>query len=424
MDYQAYDRKKVEIDTEQQRYENIPVVPGNADARNDLAAHIRGLRNDLNRITETWAETVANIIKKLTKTYQQTRPQEPRAELYSRILQLVYKKFRGHNAEAMGPSRATQFLTFVLAGTGDISSSTFQDAFNIVVQVMLMDFRVPDNLQSASAAVVGPLQIPGAADPANPAPGEEPDHQVLTWLLCLLHGIEVRHNNSADTSMWHYVRNGSLLQHGEITPLIRKYYKESDDAQAEADKNVFESLISNFEESRESCMDLQYNLHVLQRPAFEVPNPCILNTFVHKVSNNNVIPVGTEATAHRDVDDAHNFKSQYMKYILQDVEEFGNQTRSMLNIFESLFEYYNHLCSNWAAVNPIMPASTYIQNNQTEIPAIAYHGNVILDKIKGGRDEVRCVGHLGNSFPGCACIREGKGMLNTYQSMPTAVHVM
>jgi hypothetical protein len=96
----------------------------------------------------------------------------------------------------------------------------------------------------------------------------------------------------------------------------------------------------------------------------------------------------------------------------------------MLNIFEFLFKGYSELCSNLHAVNPIMPASTYIQNNQTEIPAIAYHGNVILDKIKGGRDEVRCVGHLGNSFPGCACIREGKGMMNTYQSMPTAVHVM
>ena len=85
---------------------------------------------------------------------------------------------------------------------------------------------------------------------------------------------------------------------------------------------------------------------------------------------------------------------------------------------------YSNLATNLATVNPVLPASTYIQNNQTELPAVAYHGNLIIDKAKGGRDEVRCVGHLGNSFPGCACIREGKGMVNMYQSTPTAVHVM
>ena len=85
---------------------------------------------------------------------------------------------------------------------------------------------------------------------------------------------------------------------------------------------------------------------------------------------------------------------------------------------------YNNLCSNLATVNPVLPASAYIQNNQTELPAVAYHGNLVTEKIKGGRDEVRCVGHLGNSFPGCACIREGKGMTNMHQSLPTAVHVM
>jgi hypothetical protein len=96
----------------------------------------------------------------------------------------------------------------------------------------------------------------------------------------------------------------------------------------------------------------------------------------------------------------------------------------MLHVFDHFFNMYEHFCSNYLTLSPVLPADTYTQNNQTEIPAIAYHGNVILDKIKGGRDEVRCVGHLGNSFPGCACIREGKGMMNTYQSMPTAVHVM
>ena len=89
-----------------------------------------------------------------------------------------------------------------------------------------------------------------------------------------------------------------------------------------------------------------------------------------------------------------------------------------------LFNMYHNLASNLFTVNPLLSVVTYIQNNQTELPAMAYHGNLIMQRSNGIRDDVRCVGHLGNSFPGCACIREGKGMLNTYNSMPTAVHVM
>ena len=97
----------------------------------------------------------------------------------------------------------------------------------------------------------------------------------------------------------------------------------------------------------------------------------------------------------------------------------------MLDIFQGFFEMYSVYSQSMFTVNPVMPASTYIQNNQTELPAMAYHGNLVIDKIKGGRDEVRCVGHLGNSYPGCACIREGKGMvMNMSQNMPMGVHVM
>jgi hypothetical protein len=238
----------------------------------------------------------------------------------------------------------------------------------------------------------------------------------------MLHGIEVRHNGSADTHLWTYIRNGSNVQPEDLVTLLSMYYTQ--DTQAK-NNDMSEYLIRDFERSHGSCKDLQYNLHLLQKPAFEVPNPCILNTFVHKISNNNnVVPVGAEGTANRDANNEHNFRHQYENYIKQDEREFEEQTQWMIHVFNHFFGMYEHFCSNWQTVTPVLPAATYIQNNQTEIAAIAYHGNLFLDKIKGGRDEVRCVGHLGNSFPGCACIREGKGMLNTYQSMPTAVHVL
>jgi len=184
-------------------------------------------------------------------------------------------------------------------------------------------------------------------------------------------------------------------------------------------------LIRNFLPSHIGCKDLEYNLHLLQKPAFEVPNPLILSTIAHgNISNNVVVPINNDGSSHCDKENLHNFFVTYQKYILQDQYDYPDQVKAMWTIFTEFMGMYHTYCSNWATVNPVLPASTYIQNNQTELPAVAYHGNLIIDKAKGGRDEVRCVGHLGNSFPGCACIREGKGMVNMYQSTPTAVHVM
>jgi hypothetical protein len=96
----------------------------------------------------------------------------------------------------------------------------------------------------------------------------------------------------------------------------------------------------------------------------------------------------------------------------------------MQAVFDDLFQMYHEQCGNMATSVPTVPAATYIQNNQTELPAMAYHGNLVVLKSNGVREEVRCVGHLGNSFPGCASIREGKGMVNMYERMPAGVHVM
>ena len=109
---------------------------------------------------------------------------------------------------------------------------------------------------------------------------------------------------------------------------------------------------------------------------------------------------------------------------MADTSEFPEQVEAMTGIVLEFHEMYESKCTNMFCTNQVLPASTYIQNNQTELPAMAYHGNLVIEKAKGGSEVVRCVGPLGNSFPGCACIRDGKGMLNTFQSMPTAVHVM
>ena len=183
-------------------------------------------------------------------------------------------------------------------------------------------------------------------------------------------------------------------------------------------------LIAEFTPSLQCCKELQYNLHLHQKPPFDVPNPLILSTILQDMSNNIVVPVGTDANSHCDKDNLHNFHARYVAYIEQDHGQFPEQVEHMSQLFLDLFRMYHDHASNMFTVNPLLSAATYIQNNQTELPAMAYHGNLSMQRSNGVRDDVRCVGHLGNSFPGCACIREGKGMLNTYNSMPTAVHVM
>ena len=172
-----------------------------------------------------------------------------------------------------------------------------------------------------------------------------------------------------------------------------------------------------------SLLDLRYNIHILQKPSFEVPNPIILSSILRYVSNN-VVSADADGSPHFDKAQTHNFKRQYIAYIQADVGDFQEQVEAMCAIVIEFFDMYEAKCTNMWCTNQVLPASTYIQNNQTELPAMAYHGNLVIEKAKGGSEVVRCVGHLGNSFPGCACIREGKGMLNTFQSMPTAVHVM
>ena len=93
-------------------------------------------------------------------------------------------------------------------------------------------------------------------------------------------------------------------------------------------------------------------------------------------------------------------------------------------LIQSMFAVYDGQGNHMWTVSSTVPAATYMQNNATELPSCAYHGNLFIDKLKGVREDIRCVGHLGNSFPGCSTIRQGKGMLNMYERMPLPIHVM
>jgi hypothetical protein len=103
---------------------------------------------------------------------------------------------------------------------------------------------------------------------------------------------------------------------------------------------------------------------------------------------------------------------------------FQQQARIMRHLVRDMFTMYDTPASNLWTISNVVPAATYMHNNATELPSCAYHGNLLIDKVKGVREEIRCVGHLGNSFPGCSTIRQGKGMLSMYAGTPLPIHVM
>ncbi len=257
----------------------------------------------------------------------------------------------------------------------------------------------------------------------NPTPLEERQEQTLTYLLCMLHGIEVNMNGSDTTDLWIYYRNGTNAVHRDIKDFLNMYHRDDPDALRARNVQMCSTVVDKFMNDRVSVKDLQYNLHLMQKPAFEVPNPLILSTIL-KYTSNNTVPVNTEAKMNIDKENEHNFVAQYQKYLLQDQREFQNQVTYMMLIFQEFCKMYESQAHDMWTVTQTIPASTYIQNNETELPAMAYHGNLLVQKSSGLSEEVRCVGHLGNSFPGCACIREGKGSVNMYERMPTAVHVI
>lgn len=143
--------------------------------------------------------------------------------------------------------------------------------------------------------------------------------------------------------------------------------------------------------------------------SYVVPNPIVLSTsltsgelavWVDPEKNQNI----TDSTKHSFID---TFKEKYDN-------EFTSQ------VFNKYDKTLGHA---WGEEN-LTAAATHIQNNTVDIPSLAYHGNMVVRESQGTvpRD-VKCVGHLGNSYPGVASIREGRGRVyqaDTVQKM----HIM
>ena len=232
----------------------------------------------------------------------------------------------------------------------------------------------------------------------------------------MIHGIDVTCDIQATViGNWTFSLNNGPIRKPEVDRQTQNAEVDENNTKRGVDICLYLSTAIEY------FGDIRYNVRCMEKAAFEVPNPVILSTFLREDSQ--AVGVDEDGSVRIDRDNQHNFMVQLKNHFVD--EQFVPQSDFMRDLLDDFFALYADKAVHlWTAPN-IMPAAVYIQNGTTELPSLAYHGNMLVDNDRRKtREEIRCGGHLGNSFPGCACIRQGKGMLNMYEKQPTAVHVM
>jgi len=131
---------------------------------------------------------------------------------------------------------------------------------------------------------------------------------------------------------------------------------------------------------------------------YVAPNPIVLSSSLSKANPT----VWLDAEKNQNVTDTHKHS-----FIDTFCKTYDN------SFTNALFDMYNERLGRAWSEDNVTSAATHIQNNTVDIPTLAYHGNMIVREA-GDRHiprDVKCVGHLGNSYPGVANIREGKGRI-------------
>jgi hypothetical protein len=287
-------------------------------------------------------------------------------------------------------------LTYLLRTSPNIKSAEFKSVLRIMLELLMINWGLPVNADAIIAQT----------------------EQTKTELICLTHGIEITsRRDPRDETTWVFSFHGAQYDHAGMLELTRHDRANYFNGRKAID------MCAHFDESKVRFNDIRYLVHRMQKPAFEMPNPVILSTFLRAGSQG--MSVSAEGGTAHDKENRHSFHAQFLAYFKEEAgSQFALQAHDMRLLIESMFAVYDQHANHMWTVSSTMPAATYMQNNATELPSCAYHGNLFIDKLKGVREDIRCVGHLGNSFPGCSTIRQGKGMLNMYERMPLPIHVM
>ena len=360
--------------------------------------------------TEVIEQTVklTNVMKATHDMYIQQRPYEDPLVVHRRILQQVYKTTF---SKGMSIASADRIITHLVEASAEKSmkSEQFKTGFYETLILIMANELIKQRLEFVANLATMKNGIPDFTS----APGVA-DLNVRMYIMLLAHGYVIPEIKAADADWekWKTTFEGKTDEYKNHTPLP-----------VGGSKALLNRLTKTLYTQHKYWNDKRYIIHCLQKPAFEVPNPVILKSFLGVISEAPSASVDADGSQMLDNQRHHDFAYHLLKYF-EENNEFKEQDRVMQELLEIMFQHYQSKAEYlWTNVNST-PAAAYMQNSTTELPTLAYHGNLTLDKHKKGHEEIRCVGHLGNSFPGSASIRQGKGMINLYERPPTAIHVI
>jgi hypothetical protein len=142
--------------------------------------------------------------------------------------------------------------------------------------------------------------------------------------------------------------------------------------------------------------DLFSSIENEKMPIKELPNPLIVSSTFDKILTKS-IQIDPEGI--HTINDAREF-------IFWDKYQEMNHP-----VAEELMTYYKRKTNSLFAQNLSISAVEHIRSNTCDIPCLAYHGNMKYTRYDSGIEDIKCIGHLGNSFPGVANVRDGRGVI-------------
>ena len=148
--------------------------------------------------------------------------------------------------------------------------------------------------------------------------------------------------------------------------------------------------------------------------AAEIPNPLILPTmFMSDVASPLQVFVDSESTTpisdHSKYDLARFLTQNMIRNVYTPQRDLDGILSKYVNQLESMF-------NNQVNIQP----GENIRSNTTQIPTLCYHGNMKVRQGAYVTQDIKCTGHMGNSYPGMASVREGRGV----QSMTMPAQIM
>jgi hypothetical protein len=149
------------------------------------------------------------------------------------------------------------------------------------------------------------------------------------------------------------------------------------------------------------------SMHVLG----EIPNPLILPLMFSDSASQ--VYVDSESTIPISDTPKYELKRFLMQNMTQNIYSLNSGEDTVYQ------KYTEQLESMFNAQVNIQPGEN-IRSNTTQIPTLCYHGNMKVKCNSMLIQDIKCTGHMGNSYPGMASVREGRGV----QSMTMPAQIM